>query len=102
MQFDIYITPRRRWSSSRASKVRRQAMSSTEDGDAFTLYFTTPGDPHPGEPSVSNHHTLVDALAEAWINDSAGGLSMKITHRGEVVFTEEAMQRAFGRLRTLE
>ena len=77
-------------------------MSSTEDGDAFTLYFTTPSDPHPGEPSESNHHTLVDALAEAWINDTAGGLSTKITHRGKVVFTEEAMQRAFGRLRTLE
>ena len=77
-------------------------MSSTEDGDAFTLYFTTPSDLHPGEPFESNHPTLVDALAEAWINDSAGGLSMKITHRGEVIFTEEAMQRAFGRLRTLE
>ena len=80
----------------------REQVNSAEDGDTFTLHFTTSNDPNPGEPYESPHRTLADALAEAWINDIAGGLSLRITRGGEVVFTEDALQRAFGRLRTLE
>ena len=77
-------------------------MSNAKGGDEFTLHFTTSEAPNSAAPYESKHHALVDALAEAWANDIAGGLSLEIRHRGEVVFTEDALQRAFGRLRTLE